>query len=130
MLPRENRIPSSELSKIMRFGSRVQTPVLSIVYRVSSIKEKQVQNTEYRILNTEYNRSRFAFVVSTKIDKRATRRNRMRRLMSESVRLHLKEMKAGTNCVCIAKKGLAGLSQTEVEMQVLEALRRAGLYGV
>ena len=43
-------------------------------------------------LNNETDVSRFAFIVSTKIDKRATVRNRIRRLMSESVRLFLPEI--------------------------------------
>ena len=110
MLPHKHRIPSSELSSIMRFGKRVQTPGLSMVYRVLTISH-----------------SRFAFVVSTKIDKRATGRNRMRRLMSESVRLHTQEIKPGIDGVFIAKKGLMGLSQVEVEAQVMEGLKRAGI---
>lgn len=57
---------------------------------------------------------RFAFIVSTKIDKRATQRNRMRRTLSESVR-HLLLTIQPVDGIIIAKKNFAELSQIEVE---------------
>ena len=110
MLSKPHRIPSSELSTVMRFGKRMQMDTLSLIYARNAISAV-----------------RFTFVVSTKIDKRATRRNRMRRLMSESVRLHLHVITPGCDAVFVAKKGLAGLSQTEVEAQVVGALGKAGI---
>lgn len=92
----------------MRFGKRTQEPVLNLVCRVSDKKN-----------------SRFSFIVSTKIDKRATHRNRIRRLLSEAVRLHIDEIKSGLDCVFIAKKGLEGVRQKEVEQIVMGMLTKA-----
>lgn len=63
---------------------------------------------------------RFAFIVSTKIDKRATARNRMRRIMSESVR-HLISTIQPIDGIFIAKKNFAGFPQTEIE-KIVRAL--------
>jgi len=63
---------------------------------------------------------RFAFIVSTKIDKRATARNRMRRTMSESVR-HLLATVGSIDGIFIAKKNFADLPQTEIE-KIVRAL--------
>lgn len=63
---------------------------------------------------------RFAFIVSTKIDKRATRRNRMRRTMSESVR-HVLNTIQPIDGIFIAKKNFTDLPQTEVE-KIVSAL--------
>lgn len=64
---------------------------------------------------------RFAFIVSTKIDKRATARNRMRRTMSESVR-HVMNTIPPIDGIFIAKKNFSDLSQTEVEKIVTALL--------
>lgn len=68
----------------------------------------------------------FAFVVSTKVDKRAFVRNRMRRVMSESIR-HLYDQIVPVSAILIGSKALVGLSQAEVETRVREVLGRAGL---
>jgi len=60
---------------------------------------------------------RFAFIVSTKIDKRAVYRNRMRRTMNESVR-HLLFRTGPADGIFIAKKNFAELPQTEVEKNI------------
>lgn len=67
---------------------------------------------------------RFAFIVSTKVDKRATVRNRIRRLMSESVRLHVSEA-LGIDGIFIGSKQLVGKTQQEVNELVLGALHEA-----
>jgi len=46
--------------------------------------------------------SRFAFVISTKVDKRATKRNLIKRRLREIVRLRLKKMKTGYDIIFIA----------------------------
>lgn len=67
---------------------------------------------------------RFAFVVSVKIDKRATQRNRMRRILSESVR-HLLPRLAGGDGIFVVRKNIAKLSQREAEAMVTGILTHA-----
>ncbi|KKW10896.1 MAG: Ribonuclease P protein component [Candidatus Gottesmanbacteria bacterium GW2011_GWB1_49_7] len=69
MLPSIHRLPKQEIPGVLRYGARVTDENIVLRYK----KTKQTP--------------RFAFVVSTKVDKRATARNRMRRVLSESVRL-------------------------------------------
>jgi ribonuclease P protein component len=63
MLSKEYRLDKNEIKRIMRFGKRI--------------------DTEFFTLRAWYdenlNNSKFAFVVSTKIDKRATVRNNIKR---------------------------------------------------
>ena len=69
---------------------------------------------------------RFAFVVPTKVDKRATQRNRMRRILSESVRLLLPDI-AGTDGVFIIRKNIAKLSQQDIKNIATDLLHSAKL---
>lgn len=74
--------------------------------------------------------SRFAFVVSTKVSKLAVVRNRIRRLMSEAVRLWLKEKQDGKDMsgaidgTFVVRKELVGLSQKDVERSVRVVLEK------
>ncbi len=70
--------------------------------------------------------SRFAFIASRRVGK-AVRRNRARRLLRESVRLHLNEIQPGWDCVLIARSALPQASYAEVETAVLQLLARAKL---
>jgi ribonuclease P protein component len=96
MLSFPNRLPKNEIPQVLRRGMHVRNDTIELVYRKSS------------------GTPRFSFIVSTKIDKRATVRNRMRRTMSESVR-HLLPNTPPIDGIFIAKKNFSDLLQTEVE---------------
>lgn len=70
--------------------------------------------------------SRFAFIASKRVGK-AVRRNRAKRLLRESVRVHLNEVEPGWDCVWIARPSLPQASYREVETAVLQLLKRAKL---
>ena len=70
--------------------------------------------------------SRFAFIASRGVGK-AVVRNRARRLLRESVRLHMDEVMAGWDCLFIARAATAGASFADVETAVLQLLSRAHL---
>ncbi len=97
MLSAAHRLPKEEIPHLLRHGMRVRNETIELVYRKT--------NTDSR---------RFSFIVSTKIDKRATQRNRMRRTMSESVR-HLLPTLSPMDGIFIAKKNFAVLPQVDVE---------------
>lgn len=69
--------------------------------------------------------SRFAVIVSTKIDKRAVKRNRMKRLILESIRHLVPTIQEGWDCVVIVKKRMSNLKQTEVEPMMATLLGKA-----
>lgn len=56
--------------------------------------------------------SRFIIVVSAKIDKRATKRNRMRRLIRECLR---RLVPTGVSATCIVKQNIAHYTYNEME---------------
>ena len=104
MLSRVNRLPKEEMPRVFRGGFHVRGDAIELVYR----KTKEP--------------SRFAFIVSSKTEKRAAARNRMRRLMSESVR-HVVNMSQPLDGIFIAKKNFADMRQPEVEKIVRGLLR-------
>lgn len=71
---------------------------------------------------------RLAFIVSKKIDKRATVRNRVRRLLSEAVKEQLPMLKPGAAGVFLTKKTIADQSLDEIKSDVQAVFSRARLF--
>jgi ribonuclease P protein component len=71
--------------------------------------------------------SRFGFVVSKKVSKRAVERNRAKRLMSEAIRLTDEKIKSGFDIVFISKSGIVNKSMEEIKKSVEKLLKRSGL---
>lgn len=111
MLPRTHRLPSLEIPTLMRNGKRISKNGVTLIYRT--------QNSELRTQPP-----RFAFIVSTKVDKRAVVRNRMRRLMSESVRHQMEKISPGLDGIFIGSKALIGLTQEQVKVRVHDLILR------
>lgn len=108
MLSSLNRLPKQSIADVVRLGTPVVGEGVVLRYKKTS------------------NPPRFAVVISTKIDKRATQRNRMRRIVSESVR-HVLPRITGADGVFMVRKNIAALSQKEAEKLVVEALNKAKL---
>ncbi len=64
--------------------------------------------------------SRFSFIVSTKVDKKAVTRNRVRRLLRQSVGAIVAAIPHPIDGVLIANKRLVGLSQSAVNDDIWE----------
>jgi ribonuclease P protein component len=71
-------------------------------------------------------RSRLGVITSGRIGG-AVIRNRARRLLRESFRLHQNQLVQPVDLVLVARASIAGKSFTEVERDVLTSLRKAGL---
>lgn len=81
-----------------------------------------------RFAKNNFELSRFGFVVSLKISKKATIRNRIKRLLREVVRINLKNIKSSFDIIIIAKPGIVGKKYEEIKAEVEEFLKKAGLY--
>lgn len=115
MLSSTYRLPKEEITHVLRRGMHVRNDVVELIYRKTNTVPSRAGDT-----------SRFTFIVSTKIDKRATVRNRMRRTMSESVR-HLLPKLTAMDGIFVAKKNFADMGQTDVQVIVEELFKKAGV---
>lgn len=103
MLPHSHRLPKEAIRTTLRHGTRIMSETLQIFYKKTT------------------GPARFAIIVSTKIDKRATARNRMRRIISESLR-HLLPDLPDMDCVITVRKNIAKSTQTEMETMLAALL--------
>jgi ribonuclease P protein component len=71
-------------------------------------------------------RSRLGIITAARIGN-AVSRNRTRRLLRETFRLHQHELNAPVDLVIVARSGIVGKPFSEVEKDLLTMLRKAGL---
>lgn len=71
--------------------------------------------------------SRFGFIVSNKISKDSTRRNRIKRSLSEAVRHSISYIKLGYDCVFLAKQLIVNKYTDELMNEVKKVLDISGI---
>jgi len=85
---------------------------------------------DFLILKTaknNLNKTRFAFIVSSKVSSKATVRNKIKRKLSELVRIKLKKIKSGTDNILIASPGLEIKDFWEIEEIITQLFKKAKL---
>lgn len=80
-----------------------------------------------KIVKNNLENSRFAFIVSQKVSKKATLRNKIRRRLRELVRLKIKEIKTGIDGVVMALPGLEKKDFWELEEIINRIFKKANL---
>ena len=68
--------------------------------------------------------SHFGFIISTKISKKAVVRNRIKRIMSETIRLNLPKLKKGFDIVFLIKPSAVKLDKESLEQETYEAITK------
>lgn len=68
--------------------------------------------------------SRFGFIVSTKISKKATVRNKVRRQLKRAVKKFLPKVSSGFDILFLAKRSIMEREGKELEREVKKALER------
>lgn len=103
--------------------------------RESDIKKIHVRGRVYfsscanlKILANGQGHSRFAVIVSAKTAPKATARNRLRRQISEIVRLNWTGIRSGYDCLIVAKKSLAEVTHQNQKRAVINLLDRANIW--
>ncbi len=107
MLPTLHRLPSLTIRMVMRGGKRLATEVLQASVTTS------MSPTPWRC----------AIIVSTKVDKRAVVRNRIRRLIGETLRNLHPALPEGIDIVIMVKKGFRYETQDQANEQIRALLR-------
>lgn len=111
MLPKENRLTKSkDVERAVKAGRSFGTPLLGV-----------------RALATGSAASRFAVVAGLAAHKRATRRNRAKRLVREALRLNLPRIRPGYDAVVIIRAGGIDKTYPEIENALGFAFQKLGL---
>ena len=111
MLPRENRlVRKPDFEKVKEKGKKFQSNLFGLL-----------------VFPNEEEISRFGFVISKKLSKRAVKRNRVKRILREQVRMILFKIIPGFDVVFLGKKALLESSSGEVGLEVKRLLRKASL---
>ena len=80
-----------------------------------------------RIVKNEEQESRVAFIVSTKVSKKAAVRNKVKRRMREIVRNIMPQIKPGYDILIIAKISTLKLGYKELDNELQQLLKKARL---
>ncbi|MBZ9571746.1 ribonuclease P protein component [Patescibacteria group bacterium] len=80
-----------------------------------------------KIIKNNLNHSRFGFMVSKKLSKKATLRNKMKRRLRELVRMKLGKIKKGVDVVLVASPGLEKKDFWEIEEILNKIFEKASL---
>lgn len=93
-------------------------------------KPAGMKNFSIRAANnfTKEQNLRFGFVISNKIDKRAVRRNALKRQLREIAGSLLSELKPGYDIVVVVQKDFSfPYKQEGIKLQFVEGLKRMGM---
>lgn len=102
MLSKKNRLPGSKIPNILKKGTKKETPLLKIYYELN-------------------NNSKFTVICPKKVCKKAVERNKIKRLIRETLRKKLDKEELKINAVILAKKEIVGQKQNKIEKS-LESL--------
>lgn len=112
MLPKKFRLHAdNDIKRLVRGGKTFFLPQLTLKYQINDQKALRI-----------------GFVVSTKVDKKAVIRNKVKRRMREALRAELDNIKNGNDLLFIAKKSCIDLSLVELKKQIQFALKTTHLY--
>lgn len=87
-------------------------------------------NTPFFILRAAHNSlsyNRYGFVVSKQVDKRATVRNRVKRVLRSCIEEVLRQIRQGFDIILIIRKSAVGVSRQELMKTLAEQLQKAAL---
>ncbi len=84
--------------------------------------------TDLKIRASGFNFCRFGFIVSLKVSKKATARNRLRRQMAEIARKYALAAKKGYDILIIAKTGAANKSKEQISNDIEKNIKKIGVF--
>lgn len=132
MLSKKFRLPGNQIPEVIKKGKRFSFPLFNLVVSnqtIESSRDKAIKKSNHITIKPHNHQtlSRFAFVISKKISKKAVVRNRTKRLLSESVRLLMPQIRKGCDVIFFAKKPLLEEKLQNVMPVVEKGLKKARL---
>ncbi|MBU2539712.1 ribonuclease P protein component [Patescibacteria group bacterium] len=111
MLPRQNRLTKKrDFDSVFKNGKGAKEGFLFL---------KTVPN--------KLSDSRFAFITSQKMSKKATVRNKIRRQLREIIKTNIGIIKKGTDCAIVVLPGFNDVSFWDIEKDMMGLLKKAKL---
>lgn len=104
MLPKKNRLLKKEFQEVFKKGKGINYPPLFLKFLKNRSKEKK-----------------FSVLVSKKISKKATQRNKIKRRLRELIRIKLERIKEGIKGILITQPGIEKKNFHQIE-EILEKL--------
>ena len=112
MLPKENRLTDDyDFRRVKRLGKSCHCPLFKFSFAP-------------RKTGGPPSPSRFGFVISKKIDKRAVVRNKIKRLLREVVRENLEKIPDGFDFVFVVRPNIVGKNYEEISAEVNKILSK------
>ena len=78
-------------------------------------KAAHLKELGVKCIKNDFKEPRFGFLISTKISKSAVKRNKLKRQLSEIIRLNLEKIKPGYDCAVITRSGVLDKNYEELE---------------
>lgn len=109
MLPKKNRLKNKkDFERVFKQGKGFKEDFLFLKVKKNNLKE-----------------SRFGFIASLKVSKKAVFRNKIKRRLRETVREKLSEVKSGIDVVLIAQKGTEEKDFSEIKEVTNKLFKKA-----
>lgn len=100
-----------DFERVKSKGKKVSCPILTLLYL-------KAENDQY---------PRFGIIVSTKISKHASARNRISRVISEGIRQNIYSINKDYDCVVIARVESCTKSSSEIMRAIVGLIEKAGI---
>lgn len=111
MLPKLNRLKKKkDFKKVFKSGKGVNLNFIVLKFNKNGLKN-----------------SRFGFIVSSKVSKKAVVRNKIKRRLRESVKRKIDDVKGGLDIVLITFPALKNKDFQEIDKIVEKLFKRAGI---
>ena len=111
MIPSTHRLPGHRIPVLLKNGRRFNGEIASLIF----------------LQNESGENSHIAAIVPVKLSKKAVYRNRTRRLIYESIRQNISEIKPGFEIIIMAKKLFAEEKLSDVQKPIMDLLQKAEL---
>ena len=95
--------------------------------RLLSPKSIQSHYFSFKVAKNDLGLPRFAFVVSKKLDKRATTRNSVKRKLSSCIEEIFDRIKPGWDFVFYPKPGIVDASHKELSLEIESVFKKEGI---